>query len=188
MGTHGRTGVERYLLGSVAEKVVRRSDIPVLTVRSSDDGRVTFPYTDVLVPTDGSEGAIATVTPAVSTASTYGATLHTLSVVDTQSLGIDVRSTAIVEKLERMAQEAVSIVEEQPALASVSKTKTVVDYGLPSESIRSYIEANDIDLVVIGTHGRSGIPRYLLGSVTEKLVRTSPVPVMTVRMPKQDES
>lgn len=187
MGTHGRTGVERYLLGSVTEKVVRRSDVPVLTVRTPDDIDVTFPYTDVLVPTDGSEGATAAVTPAVDIASTYGASLHALSVVDTRSLGIDVRSTMFADELEEQAQDAVDAVEEQATLASVPRTETVVDYGLPSESICSYVETNDIDLVVMGTHGRSGIPRYLLGSVAEKLVRTSPVPVMTIRKPKSDK-
>lgn len=187
MGTHGRTGVDRYLLGSVTEKVVRRSDVPVLTVRAPDSEPVTFPYTDVLVPTDGSEGATAAVGPAVDIASTYGATLHALSVVDTRSLGVDMRSTVLVDELEERAQNAVDAVEEQAAVASVPKTEAVVEYGLPSDSIRSYVEANDIDLVVIGTHGRSGLPRYLLGSVAEKLVRTSPAPVMTIRKPKSDE-
>jgi len=187
MGTHGRTGVERYLLGSVTEKVVRRSDTPVLTVRTPDDGDVTFPYTDVLVPTDESRGATAAVSPAVDIAGTYGATLHSLSVVDTRSLGIDVRSTSIADELEREARNAVDAVEERANSASVPKTETVVDYGLPSDFIRTYAETNDIDLVVMGTHGRSGISRYLLGSVAEHLVRTSPVPVMTVRMPEASE-
>lgn len=61
MGTHGRTGVERYLLGSVTEKVVRLSDVPVLTVKAEDDGEVTYPYTDILVPIDGSEGSEAAI-------------------------------------------------------------------------------------------------------------------------------
>lgn len=187
IGTHGRTGVDRYLLGSVTEKVVRRSDVPVLTIRTPNDVEVTFPYTDVLVPTDGSKGAVAAIAPAIDIASTYGATLHSLSVVETRSLGIDVRSSATSEVLEEMAQEAVDTVQERATAASVSKTETGIDYGLPSECIRSYIEANGIDLVVMGTHGRSGIPRYLLGSVAERLVRTSPAPVMTIRDPLSDK-
>lgn len=63
MGTHGRIGVKRYLLGSITEKVVRLSDVPVLTVKAEDDGEVTSSYADILAPTDGSEGAEARRSP-----------------------------------------------------------------------------------------------------------------------------
>ncbi|WP_256290278.1 universal stress protein [Halobellus inordinatus] len=184
MGTHGRTGVERYLLGSVTEKVVRLSDVPVLTVKTEDDGNVTYPYTDILVPTDGSEGAEAAIGPAVSVASRYDARIHAYSVIDTVAIGVDVRSGAILEALEESAQSAVDTIEEQATQASVSAVETAIEYGSPYRGIRSYVEEHDIDLVVMGTHGRSGLERYLLGSVAEKTVRTSPVPVMTVRQPE----
>jgi len=145
------------------------------------------PVSTLLVPTDGNSDATAAASPAVGVASTYDATLHSLSVVDTQSLGVDVRSASIINKLAAEAQEAVDVVEEQAKSASISKTATVVDFGLPSEVVRTYIETNEIGLVVMGTHGRSGIPRYLLGSVAEHRVRTSPVPVMTVRVPEGSE-
>lgn len=181
MGTHGRTGVERYLLGSVTEKVVRLSDAPVLTVKAEADGDVTYPYTDILVPTDGSEGAEVAVDPAVDIARTYDARLHALSVIDTMAMGVDVRSAGVLDVLEESAQSAVESIEERATQASVSAVETAIEHGSPYRGIRSYIEDNDVDLVVMGTHGRCGIERYLLGSVTEKTVRTSPVPVMTVR-------
>jgi nucleotide-binding universal stress UspA family protein len=185
MGTHGRTGVERYLLGSVTEKIVRLSDVPVLTVKADDDdGGATYPYTDILVPTDGSEGAEAAIDPAVDVARTYDARLHALSVVDTMATGVDVRSGTIIESLERSAQSAVETLDERATQASVSAVETAIEHGTPYRGIRSYVERHDIDLVVMGTHGRSGIERYLLGSVAEKTVRTSPVPVMTVRGPE----
>lgn len=183
MGTHGRTGVERYLLGSITEKVVRLSDVPVLTVRDEDD-EVTYPYTDILVPTDGSEGAGAAIGPAVDVASKYDARVHALSVIEPMALGVDVRSEAILDSLEKAARDAVETVEEQATQASVSAVKIAIEHGSPYRAIRSYIDEYEIDLVVMGTHGRSGIERYLLGSVTEKTVRTSPVPVMTVRRPE----
>ncbi|RYJ08414.1 universal stress protein [Halogeometricum borinquense] len=183
MGTHGRTGVERYLLGSVTEKVVRRSDVPVLTVSVTDEGAVAYPYGDVLVPTDGSDGAAAALDPAVDIASTYDARLHALSVVDPMAMGIDARPDRIAEQLEDAARTAVETVEERARDASISAIKTAVESGPPYRAIRSYADANDIDLIVMGTHGRSGIERYLLGSVAEKTVRTSSVPVMTVRRP-----
>ncbi|WP_433629424.1 universal stress protein [Halomicrococcus sp. NG-SE-24] len=184
MGTHGRTGVERYLLGSVTEKVVRLSNVPVLTVKAKDDGEITYPYTDILVPTDGSEGAEAAIGPAVDIASTYDARIHALSVIDTMAMGTDVGSGAILDALEESAQSAVETIEEQATQASVSAVETAIEHGNPYRGIRSYVEELDIDLVVMGTHGRSGIERYLLGSVAEKTVRTSPVPVMTVRQPE----
>ncbi|NIC00722.1 universal stress protein [Halobacterium sp. R2-5] len=180
MGTHGRTGVERYLLGSVTEKVVRLSDVPVLTVSAANDA-VTYPYTDILVPTDGSEGAAAAIGPAVDVASKYGSRIHALSVVETASLGVDVRSETVLESLEEAARDAVETVEEQAARASIAGVETAVEHGNPYRAIHSYVDEHGIDLVTMGTHGRSGIERYLLGSVTEKTVRTSPVPVMTVR-------
>jgi len=181
MGTHGRTGVERYLLGSVTEKVIRLSDVPVLTVKAEDDEDVTYLYTDILVPTDGSAGAAAAIGPAVDVASTYGARLHALSVVDTRLMGVNVRSDTILDALEEAAQTALDTVEERATEASVSAVETSVEYGTPYQEIRSYVDEHEIDLAVIGTQGRSGIERYLLGSVAEKTVRTSPVPVMTVR-------
>jgi nucleotide-binding universal stress UspA family protein len=184
MGTHGRTGVERYLLGSVTEKVVRLADSPVLTVNTGADGSVTYPYTDILVPTDGSAGAEAAVEPAVDIASTYDARVHALSVIDTMAMGVDVRSMAAIDALEDAAQSAVDTVEERARDASVSSVETTTDHGSPYRGIRSYVDDHDIDLVVMGTHGRTGVERYLLGSVTEKTVRTSSVPVMTVRQPE----
>lgn len=185
IGTHGRTGVDRYLLGSVTENVIRRADVPVLTIRTSDERTVTYPYEDILVPTDGSEESLAAVDPAVNVARTYGATLHSLSAIDTHSIGIDVDTGELRDQLEDSALEAVEAVEERAVEASVSKTETAVVYGLPHQRICSYVTEHDVDLVVMGTHGYSGIPRYLLGSIAEKLVRTAPVPVMTVRAPAE---
>lgn len=182
MGSHGRTGAERFLLGSVTEKVLRQSDVPVLTVKPRDDGTVSFPCTDVLVPTDGSDGATAALDPAIALADAYEANLHTLSVVDVMALGPDVRTDVIMEGLEEAAHAAVETVAERATARGLSDVTRTVEVGYPYTEIQAYVEEHEVDLVVMGTHGRSGISRYLLGSVTEKLVRTCPVPVMTVRM------
>ena len=180
MGTHGRTGVDRYLLGSVTEKVVRLSDVPVLTVPGSADGSVTYPYEEVLVPTDGSDGATAAVAPALDIASTYDARLHALSVVDTAAMGFDVRSATVMESLEAAARTAVDAVETQAEAASVQSVETAIVQDTPFRGISSYVDEHGVDLVVMGTRGHTGLERYLLGSVTEKTVRTSDVPVLTV--------
>ncbi|EMA06992.1 Nucleotide-binding universal stress protein, UspA family [Haloarcula vallismortis] len=180
MGTHGRTGVRRFLLGSVTEKVVRLADVPVLSVRAdAEPGPVSFD--DILLPTDGSSGAEAAIEPAGALANTTDATVHLVSVVDTRSLGIDVGSSVIIDELESVATDAVENASDRLSELGVETVETAITHGVPYRAILNAIEETDADLVVIGTHGRTGIDRYLLGSVAEKLVRTSPVPVMTVR-------
>lgn len=186
MGTHGRTGIQRFVLGSVTEKVLRLAETPVLTVRAEAGDEQHVPFESVLVPTDGSDAASTATDPALDVAGTYGAALHALSIIEPMAMGVDVQSHAIVDALEERANAAVDAIADQAESASISQVETAVQFGYPHEAIRAYVEDNDIDLIVMATHGRSGIERYLLGSVTEKIVRTSPVPVMTVRMPKSD--
>ena len=186
MGTHGRTGLSRYLLGSVTEKVVRLSETPVLTVKESDE-EMGVGIENILVPTDGSDGARAAARPAGVMALANDATVHTLSVVDVRSMGVDVRSDLILDELQTVAEDAVGTIEADLADAGVQSIRTHIVDGIPHRALQSYVEEHDIDLVVMGTHGRTGLERYLLGSVTEKFLRTSPVPVMTVRAPDTDD-
>jgi nucleotide-binding universal stress UspA family protein len=78
-------------------------------------------------------------------------------------------------------EHATSMVEDVADQFGDVQTKTVVRAGPPYKAILDYVESYDIDLILMGTHGRTGLDRYLLGSVTEKVVRMSDVPVMTVR-------
>ncbi|MGM0399605.1 MAG: universal stress protein [Halobacteriota archaeon] len=178
--THGRTGLSRHLLGSVTEKVVRLSEVPVLTARMRPDERLTFPYENVLVPTDGSDGAMAAAEHGLALAETLGASVHVLSVVDDTWMGPEARSTLSEADLERPANEAIEDVVERAASYEVPAVQTHVEFGSPASVIADYISSNDINAVVMGTSGRSGIERVLLGSVAEKTVRTAPVPVITV--------
>lgn len=180
MPTHGRTGLSRFLLGSVTENVLRRSDVPVLTLRTDEDARATFPYEDVVVPTDGSETATAAANGAIELASALDATLHAISVVDEASLGFDVRSAAVSEELEADAAQAVADVADRASDAGVENVESV-RHGTVHREILDYVEENDVDAVAMGTTGRSGTDRVLLGSVTERIVRTSPVPVWAIR-------
>lgn len=184
MGTHGRTGLRRFVLGSITEKVLRLSDRPVLTVQPSDEE--TVPYEQVLVPTDGSAGADAALDPAAAIATAYDATVHGLSAVDTRALGTDVRSDMVMDTLEDNARAALEELETDLSDRGVAEVRKEIVFGTPHQSIQSHVEDNEIDLVVMGTHGRTGLDRYLLGSVTEKFVRTSPVPVLAVRVPETD--
>jgi nucleotide-binding universal stress UspA family protein len=187
MPTHGRRGLERFLLGSTSERVVRRADVPVLTMRPDDDVTISHPYQDVLVPTDGSDCANQALAIGVDVADAEDAALHLLSVIAITALGADARPDIRMEMLEESANE---LLDEAAAFADdagVDAASTAVEYG-PSihRAILTYIDDHDIDLVLVGTHGRTGFDRYVLGSVTEYLVRTSPIPVLTVRAPVPD--
>lgn len=87
MPTHGRRGLERFLLGSTCERVVRRVDVPVLTIRPDDNVRVTHPYRNVLVPTDGSDCANQALALGADVADSEDAVLHLLSVIAIAALG-----------------------------------------------------------------------------------------------------
>jgi nucleotide-binding universal stress UspA family protein len=186
MGTHGRKGLDRYLLGSVTEKVVRASPVPVLSVKRSDASPRQIEYTDVLVPTDGSEGAEAAVDHGIDFARMVDADVHGLYVTDVRATvpsADDGSQTAILELLESEGERAIEYVETAGREAGLDVTTSIVR-GTPYAQIREYVVANDVDLIAMGTHGRTGIERYLLGSVAEKVVRTADVPVLTVQVRK----
>ncbi len=181
MPTHGRTGISRYLLGSVTEKVVRLASVPVLSARMQPDEQLAFPYEDILIPTDGSASAARAAEYGVSLAAALDATVHVVSVVETQSLGVDVRSTVSDEGREQAATEAVEAVASEAATQGVTDTVSHIEHGTPLSKILDTIDSAAIDAVVMGTTGKRGTERILLGSVTEKTVRAAPVPVITVR-------
>lgn len=184
MPTHGREGVSRYLIGSVSEKVVRLSDVPVLTVRMQPDEELEFPYENILIPTDGSTGATYAANHVIELAAALDATVHAVSVVDDTALGLDVRSTNTGKDSEQAATDAVDTIVSDAESHGVSETVRHIEHGSPAEAIRDTIESNDIHAVGMGTTGRRGTDRILLGSVAEKTVRSAPVPVMTVAEPE----
>jgi len=184
MPTHGREGLSRYLAGSVSEKVVRLSSVPVLTVRMQPNEQLTFPYEHVLIPTDGSDGATYAAEHVVDFAAALDATVHVLSVVEGAALGPDVRSTISKTALEQAASDAIETVADAADAHGVSTVIRRVEHGAPAQTILNYIETHDIHAVGMGTTGRRGTDRILLGSVAEKTVRSAPVPVMTIATPE----
>lgn len=142
-------------------------------------------YEHVLIPTDGSQQALVAARYGATIAERVGATVHVLSIVDTgayseQLADVDPDVRAQEEHLEARAKEAVRAVDEQLSDEYDLPVTTTVDHGVPYEAINDFAAANDIDLVTMGTHGRSGVDRLLLGSVAERVIRTSEVPVLAV--------
>lgn len=161
MGTRGQTGVNRFFLGSVAMQTLRESTLPVVTVH--EDTSLAFDIDDILVPTDGSDAAQAAADHAIDLANRTGATLHVLHV------GTPGEDGPVEEIVETATEEEVTGVE------SVTRT------GRPHLEIAGYATEAEIDCIVMGSHGRTGLRRYLLGSVTERTVRFATVPVIAVR-------
>jgi nucleotide-binding universal stress UspA family protein len=181
MPTHGRRGLKRFLLGSVTERVINTAEMPVVAVNPDREQPLTYPCQHVLVPTDGSRGAELALREGIAVAKATGATLHLLHVVETGSLGPDARSVLKERELTERANEIVSTATETAEAASLDAIESETESGVPSKKIRNYIEENAIDLAVLGTHGKTDFSRYMMGGVSAKIVRTSPVPVMWVR-------
>lgn len=148
-------------------------------------------YNDVLLATDGSEPASTAMQHALDIAEQYGATLHALFVIDTNTSWLTVSKAEVHDVLYDLGEDAsravLDDVETAAADADVDLTREVVE-GAPDDRIVEYAAANDVDLIVVGTHGRRGIDRRLLGSVTERVIRNAATPVLTVKpRPETDD-
>lgn len=182
MGTRGRTGLERALLGSVAEKTLRTASVPVVMVPAAADAVESgSTYKNVLLPTDGSEGAEIAIHWGVALARAFDATLHTVYSVDTGAFAPADGLDAMYDALEEAGRRSLETVREHARSTDVSVAGNLAS-GPAARTILSYSEEQDIDLIVMGTHGRSGVRRYLIGSVTETVVRNAAVPVCCVPM------
>ncbi|AWB26658.1 universal stress protein [Halococcoides cellulosivorans] len=137
-------------------------------------------YDRILVPTDGSAEMETVIDHAVNLAQDHGATLHAVYIVDTATMGrmpVDSSWDSLAEMLREDGERALATVEDRAGDVPVERE---LREGAPSRAIVEYAEACDADVIVMGTHGRGGIDRLLLGSVAERVVRTATVPVLVV--------
>ena len=149
-------------------------------------------YDRILVPTDGSEGVERVIEHAVEVAVSNDAALHGLYVLSTDTyagLGMESSWESVDRLLREDAERAVARIRE---IADHTNTgvpvETAVVEGKPSREIVRYAEDENCDLVVMGTHGRGGIDRLLLGSVAESVIRASSIPVTTVPVGTEQEA
>lgn len=187
MGTHGRTGLDRYIVGSVTERVIRQTERPVFTLHATDRNRVDDGYDDILVPTDGSEFAAAAVEHAVAIATQFDARVHAVNVVDSNAAAFGpahTPPTALIDGLTSAGEDATADVATTAQDAGLAAT-TAVRRGVPSDELLDYADEHGVDLIAMGTAGRSGLSRYLVGSTTERLLRRADVPVLAVTPEQQ---
>ncbi len=181
MGTHCRHGVDRVLMGSVAEQVVRRAECPVLTVRVTES-RATQAG-PIVVPIDFSTFAEGVVEQAVELARAYTSDLFLLHVVEPITLptvyGVDPMS-AVGPDTETRALEALKGLASKLVPDAVTWSAHVL-VGHAIHEIVTVAEDAGARMIVIATHGLTGLKRLLMGSVTEQIVRAAPCPVFTVR-------
>jgi nucleotide-binding universal stress UspA family protein len=182
MSTHGRRGVQRMLLGSVTEEVVRTAPCPVLAVRSDGDEAPSPIVRRILVPVDFSDASSAAVRHANALAQTHGAEIDLLHVVEQvvypSAYGVEPAYFPTQEVLGRVERTLGEMAREGLAHGDVSASAVV---GYAPLTILDHADEHDIDLIVIATHGRSGLDRMLLGSVTERVLRRASAPVFIVK-------
>jgi nucleotide-binding universal stress UspA family protein len=185
MGTHGRRGIGHVLLGSVAEEVVRCSGCPVLTIRERKEPRMLERIGQILVPIDFSDFSRRALVSAQKLAGEFGASLQLLHVVE-QSIHPSFYITgksSIFDLDPEIKEKSVDAMKQM--VEAMGQTDVKVDYfvseGKAAQEIASFSEAHDSGLIVISTHGLTGIEHFLVGSVTEKVVRLANCPVLTVK-------
>ncbi len=184
MGTHGRRGLGAVLIGSVAAEVVRRARCPVVTVREQAEARLLSTMQDILVPVDFSDFSRRALRKAAILADTVDATLQLLHVVDAPlhpsfyAAGVRGPLEADSDLAERCRLELTRLAA---SAAPECKTMLHVREGHPAEVICDYAQNRACDLIFIATHGLTGLQRFLLGSVTEKVVTHAPCPVFVVK-------
>jgi nucleotide-binding universal stress UspA family protein len=140
-------------------------------------------YRNIVIATDGSENTLRAISYGIEIAKLSGATVHALYVVDTSSFStipMDAGWEEMYAILRKEGEKAASDVKERGEAAGVEIREVLLE-GHPSTEIINFAENNDIDLIVMGNLGKTGLERFLLGSVTEKVVRNSKVPVLVVR-------
>jgi nucleotide-binding universal stress UspA family protein len=190
MATHGRSGINRWLLGSVAEKVLRGGTNPMLLVRATEEGKTDGGATlkSIVVPLDGSELAEGVLPTVAELAKTLK-----LAVVLFRAYNIPYNAYASAEGyaaidyeelLAAMREEAVDYLEKKTEAVKklgVANVSNVAKEGFAADEIISLARKSPDNLIAMCTHGRSGVKRWMLGSVTETVVRHSADAVLVLR-------
>lgn len=180
MRTHGRSGMPRRTLGSVAEEVMRSSDIPVLLLRAfhqSPSGPIRespqpeADFKKILVPVDGSPGSLSVLRSVEEIARLFEAQVFVVNVLDSD-LTYSPAATQVRVAYERLREAGVAV-------------EPVLKRGEPAAQILQSLCDVGADLVAMTTHGRSGVNRMLWGSVTELVLRDCDVPVLVLRAPQE---
>jgi nucleotide-binding universal stress UspA family protein len=184
MGTHGLSGFEHFVLGSVTEKVLRKASCPVMTVPPASHTSAKLPYTRVLCPVDFSDSSLAALRFALSIAKEADANLTILHVFDWPPEDELLTQRFDVSEYRRLVEEEARGRLEALVTEDVRvwcKPFTKVTYGKPSREILHVAESEGADLIVIGVRGRNPLDLTVFGSTTNQVVRRASCPVLTLK-------
>ncbi len=183
MSTHGRGGIKRWALGSVANKVIQTSSVPLLLYNIAGEKVTPSHYQNVLIPVDGSLFSENVFPQAKKVVELFHAKVWFLYVINTHLMeSFTVLGDNISEKeLTENIQNYFSTLKTRLKETKATNYEVVIKKGDPAETICNFAEENEIDLIAMSTHGRGGITRWSLGSVTDKVVRGSTKPVLLIR-------
>ena len=182
MSTHGRSGLGRWVFGSVADRVVQGSTVPILMRRPHQPDSPTTPPTprNIVVPLDGSPLAETALPYAKEIAAAIGAGIHLLRVIQSQVVtAFGLYAEDPTGAIDLMAHSYLE--DQQPNIAQCGRDVSVsVLRGTAASSIIDFAQRIQDGIVVMSTHGRSGLGRWVMGSVADKVVRGSSVPVLLI--------
>jgi nucleotide-binding universal stress UspA family protein len=174
LATHGRSGLARWVLGSVAEKVVRASPVPVLVVRSfKGTGKGAVPVGSgnlfvkkILVPLESTRASMDIVPAVVELAQVFGSQVLLLNVCEGSACAVPVPQ--VTRAFDRLRESGITV-------------EPLMRQGDAAVEILEACRQEGADLIAMTTHGHTGVSRWMLGSVAEKVLRASPVPLLIVR-------
>lgn len=184
VGTHGRRGVRRLMLGSVAEEVVRTADRPVLVV--PPEAHAPEPELGrVLMPIDFSGFSLGALPWARGLSEAFEARLELYHVIESYSLAEVYGLEAILvsgahPSMKALAHEMAERIQQELTAAHIDAA-VHLDEGHAAASITQFARTYGADMIVMASHGRTGFQRFLLGSVTTRVLRTAPCPMLIVR-------
>jgi nucleotide-binding universal stress UspA family protein len=191
MSSHGRTGARRLLLGSVANRIVREANCPVMVIRGSTEQQATAQpatFDKILVPLDGSEFAERALTDALDVIDGSQLDLHLVRVVEIPSLwmpgpDVPIDYGLVQEYTDAVADEAQDYIAKLgEKLKEDGRTVTwEVRDGQPAQEILRAAETFGASVIAMSTHGRGGIGRLFFGSVAERVLHEATVPLLLIR-------
>jgi nucleotide-binding universal stress UspA family protein len=184
MSSHGRSGLNRWVYGSVAERILSQAPCPTLIINARQQSWQPVPKR-ILVPLDGSELAEKALDPVRDLATALGSEVHLLRVTTSGHLRLETDSMAeVFTDIEgKEVEDANTYLQEAAGKLGLADTVMAVAVASASiaEAIIDYAAENDIELIVMSSHGRTGLRRWVYGSVAEKVLRSSCCASMIVR-------
>lgn len=183
LGTHGRRGLRRLVLGSVAEEVVRKAPCPVVTVGRRGVAPDALGGSTMLVPVDFSDHRFRLLAHARELAPVYGMDVRVVHVVEVKGVPDAYGLYDSPPDPGKPAERAQEVLDgELDSLRDLGITVSIdVRSGHPADEVLTAAEDSEAAFLMIATHGRTGLERMLMGSVAEKVIRQAPCPVYTVK-------